>query len=212
MKQGTKDLFEGIGGTRMDYAVLKKNFEDHRFQTSYFETKEEAASYLKEQIVGKSVGFGGSVTTREMGLYEKLGENNQVYWHWEVPGPETYRNAHNADVYILSANGVAETGEIINIDGTGNRLAASIFGPKKVYYIVGKNKIAPDIPSAIKRAKDIAAAKNAVRLNRKTPCAATGVCHNCSSPDRICGMTLIVERPGTGMDVEILFVNEELGY
>lgn len=196
----------------MDYALLKKNFEDHRFKTAYFETKEEAASYLKEQINGKSVGFGGSITSREMGLYEMLQENNSVYWHWNEPGRETYQNAHNADVYILSANGVAETGEIVNIDGTGNRVAASVFGPKKVYYIVGKNKITPDIPSAIKRAKDVAAAKNAVRLNRNTPCAVTGKCHDCNSPDRICSMTVIVERPGTGMDVEILFVNEELGY
>lgn len=196
----------------MDYALLKKNFEDHRFKTAYFETKEEAASYLKEQINGKSVGFGGSITSREMGLYEMLQENNSVYWHWNEPGRETYQNAHNADVYILSANGVAETGEIVNIDGTGNRVAASVFGPKKVYYIVGKNKITPDIPSAIKRAKDVAAAKNAVRLNRNTPCVVTGKCHDCNSPDRICSMTVIVERPGTGMDVEILFVNEELGY
>ncbi len=196
----------------MDYAVLKKNFEDHRFQTAYFETKEEAAAYLKERISGKKVGFGGSVTSQEMGLYEMLQENNNVYWHWKEPGRETHLNALMADVYILSANGVAETGELINIDGSGNRVAASVFGPKKVYYIVGKNKIAPDIASAIKRAKDIAAAKNAERLNRKTPCAATGVCHNCNSPERICGVTVIVERPSTGMEVEILFVNEELGY
>lgn len=196
----------------MDYQVLKKNFEDHRFQTAYFETKEEAAAYLKEKVNGTTVGFGGSVTSQEMGLYELLGENNTVYWHWINPGRETLEKAQSAEVYILSANGVAETGEIVNIDGTGNRVATSIFGPKKVYYIVGKNKIAPDIMSAIKRAKDIAAAKNAVRLNRKTPCAVTGECHNCNSPERICGVTVIVERPSAGMEVEVLFVNEELGY
>lgn len=196
----------------MDYQVLKKNFEDHRFQTAYFETKEEAVAYLKEKVNGTTVGFGGSVTSQEMGLYELLGENNTVYWHWINPGRETLEKAQSAEVYILSANGVAETGEIVNIDGTGNRVATSIFGPKKVYYIVGKNKIAPDIMSAIKRAKDIAAAKNAVRLNRKTPCAATGECHNCNSPERICGVTVIVERPSAGMEVEVLFVNEEMGY
>lgn len=196
----------------MDYALLKKNFENHRFHTLYFETKEEAAAYLKETIKGKTVGFGGSITSQEMGLYELLGENNEVYWHWKTPGRETYEKAMTADVYILSANGVSETGELINIDGTGNRVAASIYGPGKVCYIVGRNKIAPDIPSAIKRAKDIAAAKNAVRLNRNTPCAVTGVCHNCNSPDRICSATVIVERPGTGMEIEILFVNEDLGY
>ena len=198
----------------MNYQVLKKNFEDHRFKTSYFETKEEAAAYLKEQIQGVTVGFGGAITSEEMGLYELLGENNTVYWHWKESNPDTRKNAQNADVYILSANGVAETGELVNIDGTGNRVAASIFGPKKVYYVVGKNKIAPDLLSAMRRAKDIAAAKNAVRLNRKTPCVANGGdrCYNCNSPERICGVTVIVERPSGGMEVEILFVNEELGY
>lgn len=198
----------------MDYQVLKKNFENHRFHTSYFETKEEAASYLKEQIRGTTVGFGGAMTSKEMGLYELLKEENTVYWHWITPGLETLKQAQNAEVYILSANGVSETGELVNIDGNGNRVASSIFGPKKVYYIVGKNKIAPDLSSAMKRARDVAAAKNAVRLNRATPCAANGgeQCYNCNSPERICGVTVIVERPSTGMDVEILFVNEELGY
>lgn len=198
----------------MDYQILKKNFESHRFQTSCFETKEEAAAYLKEKINGVTVGFGGSITSQEMGLYDLLKENNTVFWHWQEPGRETLLKAQNADVYILSANGVSETGEIVNIDGTGNRVAASIFGPKKVYYVVGKNKIAPDLHSAIRRAKDIAAAKNAVRLNRKTPCAANGgdKCYNCSSPERICNATVIIERPCGGMEVELLFVNEELGY
>ena len=198
----------------MDYQLLKKNFESHRFQTSYFETKEEAAAYLKAQIHDTTVGFGGSITSKEMGLYELLGEKNTVYWHWEVPGRDTLKGAQNTEVYILSANGVSETGELVNIDGTGNRVAASIFGPKKVYYIVGKNKIAPDLPSAMKRARDIAAAKNVVRLNRNTPCAANGgdQCYHCSSPERICNVTVIVERPSTGMEVEIVFVNEDLGY
>ncbi len=198
----------------MDYTTLKKNFENHRFHTSYFETKEEAAAYLYDQISGTTVGFGGSITSQEMGLYELLGERNTVYWHWKNPGRETLLKAQSADVYILSANGVSETGEIVNIDGTGNRVSASIFGPKKVYYIVGKNKIAPDLPAAMKRAKDVASAKNAVRLNRQTPCAANGgtQCFNCNSPERICGTTVIVERPSGGMEVELLFVNEELGY
>lgn len=198
----------------MDYQLLKKNFEDHRFQTSYFETKEEAANYLKEKINGVTVGFGGSITSQEMGLYDILKENNTVFWHWQEPGRETLIKAQNADAYILSANGVSETGEIVNIDGTGNRVAASIFGPKKVYYVVGKNKIAPDLHSAIRRAKDIAAAKNAVRLNRKTPCVANGgdKCYNCNSPERICNATVIIERPCGGMEVELLFINEELGY
>ena len=198
----------------MNKEILKKNFESHRFQTQFFETKEEAAAYLKDSIHEKTVGFGGSITAQEMGLYELLQEDNTVYWHWKEPGRETLLKAQTAEVYILSANGVAETGEIVNIDGTGNRVSASIFGPKKVYYVVGKNKIAPDMTAAMKRAKDVAPAKNAVRLNRNTPCVANGgdKCYNCNSPERICNATVIIERPCGGMEVEVLFVNEELGY
>lgn len=198
----------------MNKEILKKNFEAHRFQTQFFETKEEAAAYLKDSIHEKTVGFGGSITAQEMGLYELLQEDNTVYWHWKEPGRETLLKAQTAEVYILSANGVAETGEIVNIDGTGNRVSASIFGPKKVYYVVGKNKIAPDLTAAMKRAKDVASAKNAVRLNRNTPCVANGgdKCYNCNSPERICNATVIIERPCGGMEVEVLFVNEELGY
>ena len=198
----------------MNKEILKKNFEAHRFQTQFFETKEEAAAYLKNSIHGKTVGFGGSITAQEMGLYELLQEDNTVFWHWKEPGRETLLKAQTAEVYILSANGVAETGEIVNIDGTGNRVSASIFGPKKVYYVVGKNKIAPDLTAAMKRAKDVASAKNAVRLNRNTPCVADGgdKCYNCNSPERICNATVIIERPCGGMEVEILFVNAELGY
>ncbi len=135
----------------MDYAVLKKNFENHRFHTSYFETKEEAAAYLSDQIKGEKVGFGGSITAKEMNLFEILGKNNEVIWHWEQ-GPDARIKAKDSTVYILSANAAAETGQIINIDGTGNRLSESLFGPKRVYYVIGKNKIAPDLSSAMDRA------------------------------------------------------------
>jgi len=203
-----------MGGSFMNKEVLKKNFEAHRFQTQFFQTKEDAAEYLKSEIHGKTVGFGGSITAKEMGLYDLLKEDNTVYWHWQEPGRETLLKAMTADVYILSANGVSETGELVNIDGTGNRVAASIFGPKKVYYVVGSNKIAPDLPAAMQRAKDIASAKNAVRLNRNTPCVANGgdKCYNCNSPERICNATVIIERPCGGTETVILFVDEELGY
>ena len=105
----------------MDYTVLKKNFENHRFHTSYFETKEEAAAYLDEQIKGETVGFGGCMTAKEMDLFEILGKNNEVIWHWEQ-GPEArIRAKKESTVYILSANAAAETGQIINIDGSGDR-------------------------------------------------------------------------------------------
>ncbi len=122
----------------MDYAVLKKNFENHRFHTSYFETKEEAAAYLSNQIKGEKVGFGGSITAKEMNLFEVLGKDNEVIWHWEQGPDARIRAKKESTVYILSANAAAETGQIINIDGTGNRLSESLFGPKRVYYVIGK--------------------------------------------------------------------------
>ena len=109
----------------MDYAVLKKNFENHRFHTSYFETKEEAAAYLSNQIKGEKVGFGGSITAKEMNLFEILGKDNEVIWHWEQ-GPDARIKAKDSTVYILSANAAAATAQIINIDGTGNRLSGSV--------------------------------------------------------------------------------------
>ena len=198
----------------MDYAVLKKNFENHRFHTSYFETKEEAAAYLSNQIKGEKVGFGGSITAKVMNLFEVLGKDNEVIWHWEQ-GPEArIRAKKESTVYILSANAAAETGQIINIDGTGNRLSESLFGPKRVYYVIGKNKIAPDLSSAMDRARNIACPKNAARFNKKTPCVVSDdqKCYDCNSPERICNAILILERPCTGMEVEMVFINEDLGY
>lgn len=198
----------------MNYELLKKNFEFHRFKTSYFQTKEEAAAYLKDRIHNQLVGFGGSMTAKEMKLDEILKEENEVVWHWLEPGREARMKARDASVYILSANGVSETGELVNIDGTGNRLSTSLYGPQKVYYLVGKNKIAPDLHSAIDRARNVACTKNALRFNSKTPCVANGGdrCYDCNSPDRICNAMLILERPCNGMDVEILFIEEDLGF
>ena len=184
----------------MDYAVLKKNFENHRFHTSYFETKEEATAYLSNQIKGEN-------------LFEILGKDNEVIWHWEQ-GPDARIKAKDSTVYILSANAAAATGQIINIDGTGNRLSESLFGPKRVYYVIGKNKIAPDLSSAMDRARNIACPKNAARFNKKTPCVVSDdkKCYDCNSPERICNAILILERPCTGMEVEMVFINEDLGY
>ncbi len=183
----------------MNASVLKENFEKHKFHTSFFKTRDEAADYLKERIQGTTVGIGGSVTVEELGVYEALKEaNTAVYWHWKDTAPDTRLKARDAEVYLLSANAVSESGEIVNIDGSGNRLSASVFGPKRVYYVIGKNKIAPDLHAAIKRAREVAAAKNAVRLKKEA--------------EEICSATLILSRPCTGMEVELLFIDEELGY
>jgi len=128
---------------------------------------------------------------------------------------EARAKANAADVYLTSLNGVAETGELINIDGDGNRLAATTFGNKKVYFVIGVNKIAPDFASALHRARNIAAPLNARRLSKKTPCAMGEEikCHDCQSPDRICkGMTVFARKLGGVTEMEVVIINEELGY
>lgn len=201
----------------MGMDTLKTNLEERGFQVSYFETKEKAAQYISSSLSGQKIGFGGSVTLDQMGLYEKLSENNQVIWHWRVPegktGQDMLRDAKEADVYFSSVNGIAETGEIVNIDNTGNRVAAILYGHKKVYLVVGINKLASDLNGAIDRARNIAAPPNAKRLGRKTPCAVKAdKCYNCKSPDRICrALTVLWEKPA-GSAYEIILIDEELGY
>ena len=193
-----------------DFKNLTENLEALGYAVSSFATTQEAADYLDRAIDGVSVGIGGSITVQEMDLYPRLSAHNKVIWHWQGGSPV---EAATADVYISSVNGLAETGEVINIDGTGNRVASTIYGHKKVYLVVGVNKIAPDYDAALWRARNIAAPKNAQRLNRQTPCAAKGdKCYNCKSPDRICNaLSVFWHKPGS-CEMEIVLVDQELGY
>ena len=193
-----------------DMERVRKNLEERGFQTSCFATAKEAADYLDAQIDGATVGIGGSMTIQAMGLSERLSKHNEVIWHWE--GGEL-RRAMLADVYLTSVNGLAETGEIVNIDGNCNRVAASMFGPKRVYYVVGINKIAPDFEKALWRARNVAAPKNAKRLGKKTPCAVKADrCYDCKSPERICRGLRVLWRKPTGFEqAEVVLIEEELG-
>ena len=193
-----------------DMERVRKNLEERGFQTSCFATAKEAADYLDAQIDGATVGIGGSMTIQAMGLSERLSKHNEVIWHWE--GGEL-RRAMLADVYLTSVNGLAETGEIVNIDGNCNRGAASMFGPKRVYYVVGCNKIAPDFEKALWRARNVAAPKNAQRLGKKTPCAVKADrCYDCKSPERICrGLSVLWRKPTGFEQAEVVLIEEELG-
>lgn len=127
-------------------------------------------------------------------------------------GSEDRKKAAQADVYIASANGLAETGEIINIDGAGNRIASTLYGHEKVYFVIGRNKLAPTYDEALWRARNIAAPKNAQRLGKKTPCAVKGDrCYDCKSPDRICCGLAVLWTAMMGMEMEVILVDEELG-
>lgn len=190
-----------------------QNLKARRFAVQHFGNREEAAAYLQETIRDTTVGIGGSATADELGLYEILGEQNTVYWHWKDSDPSTIENANKAQVYICSANAIAASGEIVNIDGRGNRLSSLAFGPgKQVFIVAGKNKICNDLDTAIQRARTVAAPKNAQRFPIKTPCKADGSCHDCASPDRICNGMLILFGPMGGMNVNIILIDEDLGY
>lgn len=199
-----------------DIKTVRENFEKHRIATSYFETAQEAVDYLSQNIQKKSVSFGGSVTLREIGLYDALVEKQcSIIWHWKLPNTmPTYQLSRYSEVYVTSANGVSATGEIVNIDAVGNRIAQTAFGPKEVYIVVGINKLADNLEDALWRAKNIASPKNAQRLNKKTPCAIKAdKCYDCDSPERICGVTSIIERKPISFDkMEIVFINQDLGF
>ncbi len=190
---------------------LTKNLLDNGFAVSHFTTGKEAAEYLNKKIDGKSVGFGGSITVEQIGLIDLLNSHNNIHHHWHEG---ELADAARTDVYISSANAIAETGEIINIDGTGNRVASMSFGHDEYFMIVGSNKIAEDYDKALYRARNIAAPKNAQRLNRNTPCAKKAdKCYNCNSPERICkSLSVLWKKPTSFKNFEIVIVDEELGY
>ena len=201
----------------MDLTAVEKNLKERGFAVSTFATAKEAADYLNRQIDGASVSFGGSMTLAEMGHFESLGKHNTIYSHWNVPegmnADEVREKAATCEHYLLSANGLAETGEIINIDGTGNRVASSLFGHKKVWYVVGSNKLAPTYDEALWRARNISAPKNAQRLGVKTPCAVNGDrCYDCKSPQRICRGLVVMWEAIRSCESEVVLVDEPLGY
>ncbi len=196
----------------MDYATIRHNFENHGFSTRFFPTAEEAREFLVNTLQWQTIGFGGSVSLREMGLFEALQPRNIVVWHNKVLSDDVRRMANSASVYITSVNAVAQTGQIVNIDGTGNRIAMTAFGPKVCYYLIGKNKIRPTLAEAMDRAKNVAAPLNAKRLRRKTPCAREGDrCYDCNTPERICRMTMITDRAPFSMQSELIFIDQDLG-
>lgn len=201
----------------MNFTNIKENLEKLGYQVSCFETAGEAAEYMDAQIDQKTVGFGGSVTLDQMGLYEKLAAHNKVSWHWRIPEGKTDRDmrveANAAEVYISSVNGLAETGEIINIDGNCNRVASIFYGHEKVFLVAGENKIEKDYDSALYRARNVASPLNAKRLGAKTPCALNGDrCYDCKSPARICrGLSVLWEKPMSG-EFEVILIHEKLGF
>ena len=198
----------------MDFTKVSENLKARGYAVQCFATAQDAADYLNGAIDGVSVAFGGSMTLEQMGLFERLSSHNRAMWHWrEGTAEDPRKEGLTADVYVTSVNGMDEDGDLINIDGAGNRVAATLFGHKKVYFVVGRNKLSPTYEEALWRARNISAPKNAQRLQRKTPCAAQGdKCYDCKSPERICRGLVVLWKPMMGMEAEVVLVDEDLGY
>lgn len=194
------------------FETAQKNLEKRGYSVGVFPSAAEAAAYLDSVIDGKTVGFGGSATLDAMGMYQRLGVHNTVIWHWKQEANAARREAMGTEIYLTSANALAETGEIVNIDGAGNRAAATLFGHEKVYFVIGRNKLAPTYDEAVWRARNVAAPKRAQQLGKKTPCAVQcDRCYDCGSPERICRGMVTLWGPMLGMEAEVLLVEEELG-
>lgn len=201
-------------GERCVEALKNHGFDAH------FVTDVEAA---RDLILGmtrdlESFGFAGSKTTRSLGVLEQLHRaGKRVYDHWEKGlSKEEERRIRleqgRADCFLCSANALSETGEIVNVDGAGNRTSAMAFGPKKIIIVAGMNKVRPDLDSALQRIREAAAPMRAKSLNRQTPCAETGVCSDCNSPQRICRITTILHRKPVASDISVILINQSLGF
>lgn len=193
-----------------------ENLKAHRFIAKVFQTVEEAKQEIIEIVGMGSVGIGGSRTIKDAGLRDSFVKNgNCIYDHASCkPGEKEQSNraALNADYYLCSANAITQDGCILNIDGGGNRVAATLYGPHSVIILAGKNKIVRDVETGIARIRSECCPENARRHGYKTPCAITGKCTDCSSPERICNAAVLHYRPTRNVERFYVFiVDKDLG-
>jgi L-lactate utilization protein LutB len=196
-----------------------EKLEAHEFKAIYVESKEKAVEEIWRHVTPKQkVGVGGSLTIRELGILEQLEiKGNMLYDHWKQglskeDSLAIRKSQMTSDVFLSSVNAITMNGELVNIDGVGNRINAITFGPTKIILVAGHNKIVEDVQEAIKRIKNVAAPLNAKRLYMDLPCAKLGRCVDCNSPNRICRVVTILERRPILTNMLIILVEEELGY
>lgn len=209
----TEIYYENLAATTI------KNLERRHFECHYCKTAKEAVTLASEFVPsGSTVSFGGSMTLAESGMADLLKQRGDITLldRSKAGSPEEvkeiYHKSLNADYYFMSSNAITTDGELVNIDGTGNRVAALIYGPEHVVILAGMNKVAPTLEEAVSRVKNVASPINANRLSRKTPCAATGLCSDCLSPDCICSHTVITRKSAPQKRIKIILIGESLGY
>ena len=201
---------------------LKEALEGNNFEVFIVDDALEASRVVLEKILpktsAKSVSWGGSMTFIATGLFDSIKGNPDL----EVldtfnknlspeDALELRRQSLLVDLFITGTNAVTETGELVNLDMTGNRVAGITFGPKHVVILIGRNKIVPDLEAAMERIKEYAAPTNAMRLDKKTPCAKTSLCEECKSPDRICNSWTITQKSFPKGRIKVVLINEDLG-
>lgn len=196
-----------------------EKLEKNNMEGYYVEDEKALINKLDELVkAGEAVAVGGSMTLFEAGVIDYLRSGKFEFLDRYADGltaeklKEIYRKSFFADSYFVSSNAVTEDGELYNVDGNGNRVAAMIYGPDKVFVIVGVNKIVKDLDAAIERNREISAPANAKRLDKKTPCAKTGFCMDCSSAERICNEYVLIRKQGTKGRIKVLIVGKTLGY
>ena len=195
--------------------ALKKN----NMNGYYAKNRDEVIKLIEDIVAeGSKVAVGGSETLSELGVLEYLRSGRYDFLDRYKAGltPEEVTNIFKqsflADAYLSGCNAITENGELYNVDGNGNRVAAMLYGPDKVIVICGVNKIVKDVDEAIKRNRAISAPMNAKRLKRKTPCAKVGYCMDCNSPERICNEYTLIKKQRLPERMHVIFLNENLGY
>ena len=207
-----KKYYENVANT------IIKNMEKRQIEGYYCPDNYSALKKALELIPkGSSIGWGGSMTLTETGLMDAIQNGDYKIINRELAKtPEEQRKIYGeiccADYFLMSTNAITLDGELINIDARGNRVSFLCYGPQNVLILTGINKIVTDIDAGLKRARDIAAPPNTVRLNRKTPCSITGKCENCYSPDCICSQFVVTRRSGVPNRIKVIIIGEELGY
>ncbi len=211
-----RDWFVEDRGRRAAEALKRRDFNAH-----YVETQDKAREMiLKEIPPGATVGVGGSVTIRGLKVLDALkARGHKIFDHWDVPRDprdESFvvrRAQQTSDVFLASTNAITMEGQLVNIDGAGNRVNGLAFGPKKAIVVAGVNKIAADLESALRRIKEVAVPLNCRRLNISPPCIKAGKCVDCRVPQRTCRITTIIEwKPPFFSDYLVIIVGENLGY
>lgn len=210
--------------------VLKKTYEiqattivkalEKRNMKGYYCPDCASAVKQAEELLfdGALVAYGGSVSLSECGILNMLQSRTNIRLldrskaMTSEEKDKSYHDALNSDVYFMSSNAITLDGQLVNIDGRGNRVAALIYGPGRVVLVVGMNKVVATVEDGIRKVHNIATPANCLRLDLKTPCAATGACHDCLSPDCICNQVVITRRNGTAERIHVILVGEALGY